>query len=51
MIDIKGFRTCYNKKTLDGGITNENIPDQQLAEKLHKPIKVIFGVLILQTCN
>ena len=23
MIDIKGFLNCYNKKTLDGGITNE----------------------------
>ena len=28
----------FDKKTSASGIKNENISDQQLAEKLHKPI-------------
>ena len=28
---------CFNKKTSGRGINNENFPDQQQAEELHKP--------------
>ena len=28
----------FDKKSSSGGIKNENMPDQQLAEELHKPI-------------
>ena len=33
---------CFDKSTSGSGITNENMSDQQLAEKLHKRIFKIF---------
>ena len=32
----------FDKKTAGGAVKNENMSDQQLAEKLHKPIIIKF---------
>ena len=62
-IDKKSSATRVDK--VAGGATkNKNMPNQQLAEELHKPIirkyknakythllKTIFGMLILQICS
>ena len=29
---------CFDKKTSGGGVKNENMSDQQLAEESHKPV-------------
>ena len=38
----------HDKKSSGGGIKNENIPNQQLAEELHRPI---IGKLMKQTVH
>ena len=35
---LQWFINCFNKKTSGSGIKNENIPNKELAEELHKPI-------------
>ena len=35
---LQWFTNSLIKKTAGGGIKNENMSDQQLAEELHKPI-------------
>ena len=54
----------HDKRSLGGGVKSEIIPNQELAEELHKPVirkfekrkiypssKTIFAVPILQICN
>ena len=34
---------CFDRKNSDSDIENEKISDQQLTEKLHKPITITFN--------
>ena len=60
MIDINVSFKFFDKKPSVSGIKNENISDQRLAEKLHKPVirkfekrkvQAMFWVLIFLICN
>ena len=42
MADVK--EVLLEKKTSDGTVKNENISNNELAEKLHKPITVMLWI-------